>query len=44
MAQQKIMAIPTSIFKSSFALTKLLNMAVVRNFEAMLGQTQIHSV
>jgi len=27
-----------------FSLTKLLNMAMVRNFEVMLGQTLNHSV
>jgi hypothetical protein len=30
------------LFETLFALTELLNMAVVRNFEVMLGQTLNH--
>jgi hypothetical protein len=35
---------PTVSFESLFSLTKLLNMAMVQNFEVMLGQTLNHSV
>jgi hypothetical protein len=41
---ERIMHTLTSLFESLFCLTKLLNMATVRNSEAMLGQTLNHSV
>jgi hypothetical protein len=35
---------PQVLFESLLYLTKLLNMALVRNLEVMLGQTLIQSV
>jgi hypothetical protein len=37
--QPKILDIPASFIESLFSLTELLNMAVFRNYDVMMGQT-----
>jgi hypothetical protein len=41
--QQKIIDIPTSLFEFLFCYTELLIMAMVRNFEVMMGEMLKHS-